>query len=360
MLKLLSEKHHAPRLEDEGRWEERPFFVMSLAPGTTLGALRKEQGGQLALLEAAPLMDAVARAVAAVHAKEVVHRDLKPANVHAEKWVGAWWATIVDFGLAKLPKDDTLTAEAQALGSNAYQAPEARDDAHAVKPATDVFSLAVTFVELLTGQSAFGDDGQRWWSVARDKVHEATLRAWLSAQRPGAPAAIWTCLRKALRLSSSQRYADAEALAEALADAWARSPIVVSLDDQGFTRSLQEAIDLAPRRAEIVVEAGRYVESLRVRNDARVRAAQAGTVEVAPDGGRALVVEAGASSWTGLLLRGLDVNGGEPTFVECTVLAQEAVVVMGEEARPVFRQCVLTGGCAPSAWPIAPRPCCMG
>ncbi len=79
-----------------GEHEGKPFFSMEFCPGGGLD--KKLNATPLPPKEAAPLMETLARAVQAAHAKSVVHRDLKPANVLlAEDGT----PKVADFGLAK-------------------------------------------------------------------------------------------------------------------------------------------------------------------------------------------------------------------------------------------------------------------
>src|SRR5262249_28615778 len=78
--------------------------------------------------------------------KGIIHRDLKPGNIMIAKS----GIKVLDFGLAKLSTDDTVTASHMLIGTPAYMAPEQRDG----KPAdtgADIYSFGCVLYEMLTG-----------------------------------------------------------------------------------------------------------------------------------------------------------------------------------------------------------------
>lgn len=114
--------------------------------------------GALAWADAASLMQALAEALAQVHASGVVHRDLKPENVvlSEERLV------LLDFGLARLTAQDDaeglspgLTRTGQRLGTHEYMSPEQCRDARNIDARADLYGLGVMFFELLCGRPPF-------------------------------------------------------------------------------------------------------------------------------------------------------------------------------------------------------------
>jgi eukaryotic-like serine/threonine-protein kinase len=102
-------------------------------------------------------------ALGSAHRRHLVHRDLKPENVFLVGTETGEVAKILDFGLAKFvagSNDRTVdTATGAILGTVRYMSPEQREGQSADQ-AWDIWALAVTTYEMLTGCYPF-DDGNR-------------------------------------------------------------------------------------------------------------------------------------------------------------------------------------------------------
>ena len=135
---------------DAGTADHTPFLVMELAQG---GSLRDRlQAGPLPVDTVREVGIQIARALAAAHAANIIHRDVKPANILSSQ-ANVW--KLADFGIARLP-DSTLTVTGQFLGSPSYAAPESLS-AGQFSAASDVYGLAATLYEALTGSPPHGD-----------------------------------------------------------------------------------------------------------------------------------------------------------------------------------------------------------
>jgi eukaryotic-like serine/threonine-protein kinase len=120
------------------------YLVMELVDGETIAARLKK--GPLPLDEAIRYARQIAAALEAAHEKGIIHRDLKPGNV----MLARSGAKVLDFGLARLEGDQTLTGERMVMGTPAYMAPEQREG----RPAdarTDIYAFGWVFYEMLSG-----------------------------------------------------------------------------------------------------------------------------------------------------------------------------------------------------------------
>lgn len=170
-VKILNPKQHTPetirRFEREARAAaalshagivhvydfdrgfDSYFIAMELVEGPTLGQLVREEPAFVRsyfFLIARQILDAVAYA----HEHHVIHRDLKPANmVFAQRRQ----IKILDFGIARR-LDEMDGGASGATGTPFYMAPEQilGDDP---SERSDIYSLGVTFFQLLTGSLPF-------------------------------------------------------------------------------------------------------------------------------------------------------------------------------------------------------------
>jgi serine/threonine-protein kinase len=136
--------------EDNGRH----YFVMEYVSGKSLLAMVRAEG-KIANPRAAQYMLQAANGLAAAHDKGFVHRDIKPANLMVDD---RGLLKIADFGLA-LPHDATtkLTATGMLMGTPGYLSPE-QCRGEGVDRRTDIYSLGVTYYELLSGRMPFQAD----------------------------------------------------------------------------------------------------------------------------------------------------------------------------------------------------------
>jgi serine/threonine protein kinase len=125
----------------------RAFLVTELVEGNTLRRLSR--AGMLTDRDLATVGADGAEALAHAHAQGVVHRDIKPENVLVTDKGGR--AKLVDFGIARIVDEQTLTATGDVLGTLAYMAPE-QADGHRPGPEADVYALALTLYEAWAGE----------------------------------------------------------------------------------------------------------------------------------------------------------------------------------------------------------------
>jgi serine/threonine-protein kinase len=135
------------------------YLVLEHLKGVTLrGELRARR--PLFPADAVPLLEGVIAGVAAAHARGVVHRDLKPENIFLvrQKPEASPVVKILDFGLAvvrdlEFSDRKRLTHAGTALGTLGYMSRE-QFLGEMVDERTDIYSLGVIAVEMLTGELA--------------------------------------------------------------------------------------------------------------------------------------------------------------------------------------------------------------
>ena len=212
-----------------GDHQGHPYFSLEFVDGGSLA--QKLAGTPLPPLEAAWLVETLARAMDYAHQRNIIHRDLKPANVLLTK---DRTPKIADFGLAKqLEGDSTNTQTGAVVGTPSYMAPEqAAGHSKNVGPAADVYALGAILYECLTGRPPFKS------ATAVETVLQVTLDEPVPPARlqPRTPRDLETICLKCLEKQPARRYASARLLAEDLRRFRAGEPIEarpVSVVEQG-------------------------------------------------------------------------------------------------------------------------------
>jgi len=121
------------------------YLVMELVEGETIAARLKK--GPLPIEGAMRYARQIAAALEAAHEKGIIHRDLKPGNV----MLTSHGVKVLDFGLARLEGDPTLTGERMVMGTPAYMAPEQREG-RPTDARTDIYAFGWVLYEMLTGE----------------------------------------------------------------------------------------------------------------------------------------------------------------------------------------------------------------
>jgi serine/threonine protein kinase len=134
------------------------FYAMEFAEGEALDHVIKSRGPMPPAL-ALDIVDQVAAALEAAHKEQIVHRDIKPANLMLRFGEGGSVnVKVIDFGLAKaapsVNSDPTLSTPGTFTGTALFASPEQCAGSE-VDTRSDIYSLGVTFWEMLTGKVPF-------------------------------------------------------------------------------------------------------------------------------------------------------------------------------------------------------------
>src|SRR5262245_47776533 len=108
------------RVLDHGRVDDLQYIAMELLHGETLADAMKRE--RLTTSRALVITRQLLAALAHAHEHGVIHRDIKPENVMLVK--NGTRAVLIDFGLASLKDEASVTAAGMCVGSPSYLAPE--------------------------------------------------------------------------------------------------------------------------------------------------------------------------------------------------------------------------------------------
>lgn len=219
-LAMVSCNHrYVIRLDDFHSIGDVSYLSMELAPEGDLRKYIQKLGGSIAGDVAERFFLQMAEALDYIHKVGIIHRDVKPDNIlilnEKELRLG-------DFGIALLPGETTSTEDAQlGVGTMDYLSPEILEGKK-FSTVSDLYSLAISFYEVITGSTPFSD---------------APLMQQLDARRQGQVKPVHTvrqdipkyfseALIKMLQYDPSARFQTAAQLIEAMKAGRENRPII--------------------------------------------------------------------------------------------------------------------------------------
>ncbi|MEP7001546.1 MAG: serine/threonine-protein kinase [bacterium] len=194
------------------------FIVMAYVNGGTL-AQRVASHGPLPARDVTRIMREVAWALAYAHAQGIVHRDIKPANILLEQGTGR--AMVVDFGIARLTETGGDTATGIVLGTPEFMSPE-QAAAESLDGRSDLYALGIVAYYALTGTLPFTAPTSQ--AVLAMQLTRAPVPAATAAR--GAPRELTDAIDRCLEKAPESRFANGEALVDALEQRAERSSVV--------------------------------------------------------------------------------------------------------------------------------------
>src|ERR1700682_6460672 len=153
------------------RREGRPMLILEDPGGEPLDRLL---GQPMELSRFLRFAVGLAAALGKLHQQGLIHKDIKPANILVDSASGAVWLT--GFGIAsRLPRERQSPEPPEVIaGTLAYMAPEQTGRMNrSIDSRSDLYSLGVTFYEMLTGVLPFtASDPMEWvhCHIARQPV----------------------------------------------------------------------------------------------------------------------------------------------------------------------------------------------
>lgn len=200
---------HIVTIYDAGEDRGTAYIAMELLRGRHL--VDHTQSDRL--MPTAVALEIVARLADALHYAHqnlVVHRDIKPANVMFD--VPSGELKITDFGIARLT-DSGRTRSGVVLGTPSFMSPE-QLQGRGVTGRSDLFSLAVSLYQLLTGQLPFRGDSMP--GLMMKIAQEPHPR--ICAINPSLPAGTDAFFDRALAKDPADRHESGAIFAQALRD----------------------------------------------------------------------------------------------------------------------------------------------
>src|SRR5271165_566931 len=219
-LKRL-EHEYGLKADLDAAWAARPVALSSQHDRMAL--LLEDPGGEpLDRLLGQPLEVSaflriaipLASALRQVHGRRLIHKDIKPANILVDIATGG--VRLTGFGIAsRLPRERQAPETPEVIaGTLAYMAPEQTGRMNrSIDSRSDLYSLGVTFYEMLTGVLPFTASNPMEWV----HCHIARQPAPPGEYAKGIPAPLSAIVMKLLAKTAEERYQTAAGVA---ADLW--------------------------------------------------------------------------------------------------------------------------------------------
>ena len=200
---------------DAGEEHDLCYIAMELLKGGDLVPFSKP-GNLLPMDKVVSVIARAGEALGYAHRQGVVHRDIKPANMmyHPDSDT----LKLTDFGIARLT-DSSKTKTGMVLGTPSFMSPEQLAGKRIEGP-SDLFSLAVSLYQLLSGKLPFEGDSmaQLMFKIANEPAAD------IRTVNPAVPASLAAFLERALAKEPAQRFATGEEFAGALRAAFGGAP----------------------------------------------------------------------------------------------------------------------------------------
>jgi tetratricopeptide (TPR) repeat protein len=248
---------------DIGKEDDKQFFVLEFVDGMSLRELvGTYPEGKCDIPTVLRIGIDICGALQYAHSQGVLHRDVKPENILiTEEGI----AKLMDFGLAKMVGQSSITQEGTIVGTVAYIAPEiALGKGADIR--SDLYSFGAVLYETVTGRPPFiGEDPVK---VIFSHVHDQPVLP--SRLNPKAPQTLSQCIMKILEKEPGRRYqssADLLKVLREISEGFLRETLVPSykpsivvpvarssagreiqlIDRAGEMTLLREAVDKAVR-----------------------------------------------------------------------------------------------------------------
>ena len=173
------------------------YIAYEYVPGQTMRqALRAGELDDAAAVEtAAQVLEGLAHA----HARGIVHRDVKPSNVLLAEG-DELSVRLLDFGLAQLAEEESLTATGDVPGTLAYVPPERLVHGESGGPPADIWAVGAMLWESLAGWHPFWNG-----SLLETAKRIETGAAPLAQVRPDLPKPLCALVDRMLSINPSAR-----------------------------------------------------------------------------------------------------------------------------------------------------------
>jgi len=174
-LQFLNTNPHIPKLIDFCEQDNNYYLIQEFIDGENL-KLELNKQGIYSEKKIIKLLKEILPILQFIHNKNIIHRDIKPENIIRK--IDNQQLYLVDFGASKLLSQQDPYKTATVIGSPEYVAPEQARGKTVF--ASDIYSLGVTCLSLLTARSPFDlidlNNNWIWQEYTREKINKTLCK----------------------------------------------------------------------------------------------------------------------------------------------------------------------------------------
>ena len=186
-------------IKGESKKIEKQFVILEFVDGMSLRDLIEMcPEGKCDIQTVLRIAIDVCKALQFAHSHDILHRDIKPENVLiTEEGI----AKLMDFGLAKMLDEPSITQEGMIGGTVVYVAPEiALGKDSDIR--SDLYSFGAMLYEMVTGKPPF--PGEEPAKIIFSHIHDCPVSP--SELNPKVPKALAECIMKLLEKEPEKRF----------------------------------------------------------------------------------------------------------------------------------------------------------
>ncbi len=225
---------HIVTVYEAGEIDGAVYIVMEYLEGEDLAQVLER--GTLTFEQRIRTLMQILDALEHAHSKGVIHRDIKPGNVRR---LPDGTIKLVDFGLARMVRAETLTATGMVMGTPHYASPE-QLRGEPVDRRTDIYSTGTMGYEMCSGRRPFEGDNDSLATIILKVVSEPPPPMDVAWSRTFPE--IERIIMRAIAKSREDRYQSAEDMKNAFAAFLATSRDLVASAQAHETVSAQRTV----------------------------------------------------------------------------------------------------------------------
>jgi serine/threonine protein kinase len=199
------------RVFDYEKNDEGMFLIMEYVDGSDANKkLAALKGEPMNILDAKGIINQVLEAFKCIHGMGIVHRDIKPANIMISN---NGVVKITDFGISGIMNEGELEkTKMGSAGTIPYMSPE-QITSEAIGPSSDIYSIGVTFYELLVGGNPYASYKSTF--LVQEAILNSPLPSLVDSMGDEYQH-VWNVISRATQKESNLRYADCASFLDAI------------------------------------------------------------------------------------------------------------------------------------------------